>query len=469
MSKYNLFVEQALSGDVADLKDTFDYLVRESIESKIEGMRPEIHASIFGAKTLESFAEGVEKYHIKFKDKSNGQWFKSRSFKSQNEMNQHFWQKIKPVAGEVQFHGPKGRIAEDTNLLEASEGDLESLLPVVEDVDFDLTIAEGTEPTTLEESYSSFKNKDGHTVLSHKGIPVGIIRSHGGQHNMYHHSGDKMKHVGVMGGTLEHALHKLTKSHMKRLGFSEAFGKFNRSPILEAKALEWKYDHSLNESFADMSHEAHELVLHADNTEHLHKAQHAYVKNMHGHMKKGKYSPEKGKKLWGYYADHVAKDYHKEYGDKHTPWHKAFPKKHRDEVAAHFEAHHREEANHALKEDFDLSENYHAGNVLSEEFHEMSHAARELVLHSDNTHHLYQSQHGYVNNMKRHMARGNYSSDKGKKLWGYHADEAAKDYHKTYGDKSQPWHKAFTKKDRDQVASHFESHHRAELKHEAGH
>jgi alkylated DNA nucleotide flippase Atl1 len=395
MSKYNLFVEQALSGEVADLKDTFDYLVRESIESKIEGMRPEIHASIFGSKTVESFAEGVEKYHIKFKDKSNGQWFKSRSFKSQNEMNQHFWQKIKPVAGEVQFHGPKGRIAEETNIMEASEADLTAMLPVVE------------------------------------------------------------------GSTTE-------VDNAPKLD-SEKFGKFNRSPIVEAKVGPWKYDHSLNESFADMSHEAHELVLHADNTQHLHHAQHAYVKNMQGHMKKGKYDSEKGKKLWGYYADHVAKDYHKEHGDRHTPWHKVFTKQHRNEVAAHFEQQHRDEAHHNLKEDVTLSEGYHTGNVLSESFHDMSHAARELVLHSDNTHHLYQSQHGYVNNMKRHMARGSYDSTKGKKLWGYHADEVAKDYHKTYGDKHTPWHKAFTKKDRDQVAAHFEEHHRAELKHEGVH
>lgn len=94
----------------------------------------------------------------------------------------------------------------------------------------------------------------------------------------------------------------------------------------------------------------------------------------------------------------------------------------------------------------------------------MSDAAHELVLHADNDSHLHHSSHmPIINNLKKKAKKGVYDPEKAKKLWGYHADRAAQNYHKHYGDKSQPWHKMFTPSDRKQAATHWEAHHRDEV------
>lgn len=94
----------------------------------------------------------------------------------------------------------------------------------------------------------------------------------------------------------------------------------------------------------EMSDAAHELVLHADNHAQLHHGSHMpIINNLKRKMKKGTYDSEKAKKLWHYHADRAAQSYHKEYGDKATPWHKMFSTADRKQAAAHWEAHHREE------------------------------------------------------------------------------------------------------------------------------
>lgn len=103
-----------------------------------------------------------------------------------------------------------------------------------------------------------------------------------------------------------------------------------------------KEDEQLVES--DMSHEAVELHLHGDNTSHLyHSSQVPVMKNLEKKFKKGIYDHEKAKILWGYHADRVAQDYHKEYGSKDQPWHKMFSTKHRKEAAAKWADEHRDE------------------------------------------------------------------------------------------------------------------------------
>ncbi len=93
----------------------------------------------------------------------------------------------------------------------------------------------------------------------------------------------------------------------------------------------------------NLSHEARELILHADNTQHMANQQNAFVNNMKRHMKAGKYDSSKGQKLWSYYADRVAQDYHKTHGSPNVKWHQVFSPKHRKEVAAHFEDYYRKE------------------------------------------------------------------------------------------------------------------------------
>jgi hypothetical protein len=94
----------------------------------------------------------------------------------------------------------------------------------------------------------------------------------------------------------------------------------------------------------EMSTAAHELVLHADNDAHLHRSSHQpIIANLKKKAKKGTYDSEKAKKLWKYHADRAAQSYHKAHGDASHPWHKMFPTHDRNQAAAHWEQHHRDE------------------------------------------------------------------------------------------------------------------------------
>ena len=107
------------------------------------------------------------------------------------------------------------------------------------------------------------------------------------------------------------------------------------------------------ETLNEISDNAHELVLHADNDSHLHRSSHTPImNNLKKKMKKGTYDSEKAKKLWGYHADRAAHSYHKEHGGGHGKWHEMFSKSDRKQAAAHWEAHHRDE----LKEEVSLQE-----------------------------------------------------------------------------------------------------------------
>jgi hypothetical protein len=100
---------------------------------------------------------------------------------------------------------------------------------------------------------------------------------------------------------------------------------------------------------------------------------------------------------------------------------------------------------------------------LTENYGDMSTAAKELVLHADNDSHLdYQSKHPIIKNLRKKMKAGKYDPSKAAKLWQYHADRAAQSYAKQYGDGS-PWHKMFSTADRKQAAGHWEDMHRHEL------
>jgi hypothetical protein len=80
---------------------------------------------------------------------------------------------------------------------------------------------------------------------------------------------------------------------------------------------------------------------------------------------------------------------------------------------------------------------------------ELSHGARELTLHADNDQQLHRSSHQpIVKNLSRKHAKGAYDHDKATKLWGHHANRAAKSYEKQHGGK-------FSVADRKAAASHF--------------
>lgn len=115
---------------------------------------------------------------------------------------------------------------------------------------------------------------------------------------------------------------------------------------------------------------------------------------------------------------------------------------------------------------YDMSKkHYHklSEETLTEDM--MSHEAHELVLHGDNTEHLYRQSHQPImDNLRKKMKKGTYDPHKAKKLWGYHADRAAQDYHREHGSKDTPWHKMFTPKHRQEAAAHWEAANRGDLK-----
>lgn len=55
-------------------------------------------------------------FHIKFKDKTSQQWFKSKHFNDKEEMLKHYWNAVRASACEVEFHGPGGKITEDMEM-----------------------------------------------------------------------------------------------------------------------------------------------------------------------------------------------------------------------------------------------------------------------------------------------------------------------------------------------------------------
>ena len=99
----------------------------------------------------------------------------------------------------------------------------------------------------------------------------------------------------------------------------------------------------INEGAGELSDEARELTIHADNDRHLHMSSHEPIMtNLRKKVKAGKYDPVLAKKLWRYHADRAAQDYAKKHGDG-THWSKMFTAKHRDEAASHWEEMHRGE------------------------------------------------------------------------------------------------------------------------------
>lgn len=106
--------------------------------------------------------------------------------------------------------------------------------------------------------------------------------------------------------------------------------------------------------------------------------------------------------------------------------------------------------------------------ILVEDHHhsdtELSDNARELVLHGDNTQHLYRTSHiPIVKNLEKKQKKGVYDHEKSKKLWKYHADRAAQSYAREHGHPGAKWHEMFSTKDRKDAASHWADSHHTEM------
>jgi hypothetical protein len=115
------------------------------------------------------------------------------------------------------------------------------------------------------------------------------------------------------------------------------------------------------------------------------------------------------------------------------------------------------------KEYLDKIKKEEVEQVNESHYGDMSHAAKELVLHADNDAHLHHTSHlPIMHNLSKKMKKGEYHPEKAKKLWAYHADRAAQSYAKHHGD-GTPWHKMFSTSDRKSAASHWEDMHRHQL------
>jgi len=103
--------------------------------------------------------------------------------------------------------------------------------------------------------------------------------------------------------------------------------------------------------------------------------------------------------------------------------------------------------------------------VIKEAWTDLSHEARELVLHGDNNQYLKtDSKLPIMNNLEKKYAKGKYDSTQAKKLWNYHADRCAMSYCNQFGGKDDKWNEMFNKNHRNQAASHWEGMHRDALK-----
>lgn len=98
-----------------------------------------------------------------------------------------------------------------------------------------------------------------------------------------------------------------------------------------------------------------------------------------------------------------------------------------------------------------------ADNINESHWDGMSHAARELIMHADNHAQLHMTSHNPIlANLTKKKKKGIYDPKLATKLWGYHADRAAKSYHALYGDKRTKWHELFPTTARKQAAEHWE-------------
>lgn len=102
------------------------------------------------------------------------------------------------------------------------------------------------------------------------------------------------------------------------------------------------------------SEAARELVLHADNDEHLYRSSHQpIIKNLQKKKAKGIYDHEKATKLWGYHADRAAQSYHKAHGSPNQKWHHMFSTDDRRKAAKIF----ADQAKDELEESFSKKAN----------------------------------------------------------------------------------------------------------------
>lgn len=78
-------------------------------------------------------------------------------------------------------------------------------------------------------------------------------------------------------------------------------------------------------------------------------------------------------------------------------------------------------------------------------------AKRELTLYEENDSQLVKQREAFIRNQERRIRRGDYNSEKARKLWQYHIDRAARKYSKEAGARKT----LFDKKTRESLARDY--------------
>lgn len=106
------------------------------------------------------------------------------------------------------------------------------------------------------------------------------------------------------------------------------------------------------------------------------------------------------------------------------------------------------------------------GTVDHDNAHDNPHEVQELILHGDNTSHLYhRSKVPVMQNLEKKFKKGVYDHEKAKKLWRHHADRVAQDYTREHGHAGGPkWHEMFSTAHRNRAAAHWADEHHEEMR-----
>jgi len=299
MDNTRQLIDYAAADDAVNFRSSLYAAIHDKVTAHIENKKQEIASSLVTSEEVKSLSKKDEKFHMKQEEDETNT--------STGEKKESLW----PGSDEYKKRFPREHESKTFDKKKTKTG-TEYHRKANEDVSL-------TE-TTHQYKVQSFRKSDGSDVAS----------STYASHIPPEHIDKLAKHIQTSKSS-----HSGKDNHIK-ITHQES-GKVYDS----RKANE---DVSLTESYDNMSHEAKELVLHADSDERLHHSSHTPImSNLRKKMKAGKYDSNKAKDLWKYHADRAAISYHKEHGGHNDKWHEMFSPTARKQAAAHWEQHHRDE------------------------------------------------------------------------------------------------------------------------------
>jgi hypothetical protein len=183
-------------------------------------------------------------------------------------------------------------------------------------------------------------------------VPTHVDAPHDEKHIAKHNVHLNPKDVKIVAHHLKKLLEeKECGSKKKKKELKESIGVQPTNPKKEFYNSETGKVEPSKMKKSHLSDAARELINHANNMDHLKRAQRPFIENARRRMHKGTYDSDKGQKLWHHYAKHVVTSYHAEYMP-HENLKRSMPNYKEDikQVAAHFEKKHRYAIQNGLHE-----------------------------------------------------------------------------------------------------------------------